>query len=87
MILQGSISYLGNPHGKQRWCEIEVSGTEVYIRYTKRPKVIEDYFESAKVVDVHNHARQAAASFIRNCLEYSAMGPQSAVNLAGNNRD
>ena len=33
--------------------------TEVCIRYTKRPKVVEDYFEPAKVVDVHNHARQA----------------------------
>ena len=55
----------GNPHGKRRWREIDsddISGTEVCIRYTKRPKVVEDYFESAKVVDVHNHARQAGLS-------------------------
>ena len=55
----------GNPHGKRHWREIDsddISGTEVCIRYTKRPKVVEDYIESAKVVDVHNHARQAGLS-------------------------
>ena len=56
----------GNPHGKRHWREIDsddISGTEVCIRYTKRPKVVEDYIESAKVVDVHNHARQASHSY------------------------
>ena len=55
----------GNPHGKRHWREIDsddISGTEACIRYTKKPKVVEDYFESAKEVDVHNHARQAGLS-------------------------
>ena len=55
----------GNPHGNRRWREIDfddISGTEVCIRYTKRPKVVEDYFESAKVVNVHTHARQVGLS-------------------------
>ena len=47
-------SYEGNPHGKRH--EIGFSGTEMCMSYTKRPKVIEDYFGSAKVVDVFNHA-------------------------------
>ena len=55
----------GNPHGKRRWREVESEeheGTEVYFHYTKRPKLVEHYFDSAKIIDVHNHARQSGLS-------------------------
>ena len=49
----------GTPHGKRRWRECDDAvGTEVVIKYTKRPKVVEDYFDCAKVIDIANHMRQ-----------------------------
>ena len=54
-----------NPHGKRHWREIESEeheGTEVYFHYTKRPKLVEHYFDSAKIINVHNYARQSGLS-------------------------
>ena len=48
----------------------DFKGTEVCICYTKRPKVVEDYFGSAKV---DNQPCTTGRSFIRNCLKYSVM--------------
>ena len=55
----------GNTHGKRRWREVESEeheGTEVDFHYTKRPTLVGHYFDSAKIIDVHNHARQSGLS-------------------------
>ena len=52
----------GNPHGKKRWREIddnEEHGTEVVYQYTKRTRLVHDYFAAASVIDISNHARQS----------------------------
>ncbi|KAL5475048.1 hypothetical protein EMCRGX_G027096 [Ephydatia muelleri] len=52
----------GNPHGKKRWREIddnEEHGTEVVYQYTKRTRLVYDYFAAASVIDISNHARQS----------------------------
>ena len=52
-------SSAGSSHRKRRWRECDDGdGTEVEWRETKRPKVVEEYFDAAKVIDVHNHMRQ-----------------------------
>ena len=53
------VSGEGTPHGKRHWREYDNAvGTEVVIWYTKRPNVVEDYFDCAKVIDIANHMRQ-----------------------------
>ena len=52
----------GNLHGKKRWREISDAGsdgTEVVYQYTKRTKLVEDYFSAASIIDISNHCRQA----------------------------
>ena len=52
----------GNPHGKKRWREIDDNkehGTEVVYQYTKRTRLVHDYFAAASVIDINNHARQS----------------------------
>ena len=59
LVHTDGVSGEGTPHGKRRWRECDDAiGTEVVIRYTKRPKVVEDYFDCAKVIDIANHMRQ-----------------------------
>ena len=59
LVHTDGVSGKGTPRGKRCWRECEDAlGTEVVIRYTKRPKVVEDYFDCAKVIDIANHIRQ-----------------------------
>lgn len=59
LVHTDGVSSEGDPHFKRRWRECEDrDGTELELRPTKRPKVVGEYFEAAKVIDVHNHMRQ-----------------------------
>ena len=51
----------GNPHMKRRW-KAAGNREETYYKEVKRPKIIEDYFNAACKIDVHNHLRQGSLS-------------------------
>lgn len=36
----------------------ELGQTEIYLKHVKRSKLVEEYFDTAGVIDIHNHCRQ-----------------------------
>ena len=49
----------GEPHGKKRWRNNDDGTSTGFIKYVKRPRVIQDYFDAAAVIDIDNHYRQS----------------------------
>ena len=80
------VSGEGTPHGKRRWRECDDAlGTEVVIRYTKRPKVVEDYFDCAKVTDIASHMRQGGLALEQ--VEDPEVGASFIFNSSWVDRD
>ena len=58
-----SVTLDGRPSDKRRWREMldadgnEVGRTEAYVKHVKRSKLVEQYFDSASVIDINNHVR------------------------------
>ena len=51
----------GQPHTKKRYHVSEGGeSSEIFCKTVKRPKLVEEYFDSASKIDVHNHLRQGS---------------------------
>ena len=51
----------GQPHTKKRYRVSEDGeSSEIFYKTVKRPKLVEEYFDSASKIDVHNHLRQGS---------------------------
>jgi len=48
----------GIPHEKQRWRNNNNGTTDYFAMRVPRPKVVEEYYDGAQIIDVHNHLRQ-----------------------------
>ena len=63
-----SVTLDGWPFNKRRWREMldadgnEVGLTEAYVKHVNRSKLVEEYFDSASVIDINNHVRQGGLS-------------------------
>ena len=63
-----SVTLDGRPSNKRRWREMldadgnEVGLTEAYVKHMKRSKLVEEYFDSASVIDINNHVRHGGLS-------------------------
>jgi len=56
----------GNPHRKKRWRVDAFGLAHTYYKRVPRPAMVEEYFEGAQKIDVHNHMRQGPKGA---CLE------------------
>ena len=48
-------------HRKRRWIVGDDGHAQLYFKRIPRPQIVEDYFEGAQQIDVHNHYRQGRA--------------------------
>ena len=58
----------GQPHTKKRYRVSEDGeSSETFYKTVKRPKLVEEYFDSASKIDVHNHLRQGSLALEEAC--------------------
>ena len=51
----------GHPHKKKRYRVSEDGkSSEAFFKTVRRPKLVEEYFDSASKIDIHNHLRQGS---------------------------
>ena len=70
----------GEPHTKKRYRVSEDGeSSEIFYKTVKRPKLVEEYFDSASKIDVHNHLRQGSLALeeawgSHNCVFPTILG-------------
>ena len=55
------ITLPGVGHRKRRWTVDDDGHASTYLKTIPRPQLVEDYFDGAQRIDVHNHLRQGRA--------------------------
>ena len=50
----------GTPHEKRRWRNDNDGTTQYFTREVPRPNIVEEYYDGAQTIDVHNHIRRGA---------------------------
>lgn len=61
IVASCGITIPGVGHRKRRWTVDDTGHAHLYLKNIPRPQLVEDYFEGAQKIDVHNHLRQGRA--------------------------